>query len=51
MPQQALHAKSIGFIHPTTKKYMYFEQEIPDNFLELLAKWENYTRNFEIEKD
>ena len=49
MPQQALHAKSIGFIHPTTKKYMYFEQEIPNNFLDLLAKWENYTKHFEIE--
>ena len=49
MPQQALHAKSIGFIHPTTKKYMYFEQEMPDNFLDLLAKWENYTKHFEIE--
>lgn len=49
MPHQALHAKSIGFIHPTTKKYMYFEQDIPDNFLNLLAKWENYTKNFELE--
>ena len=50
MPHQALHAKSIGFIHPTTKEYMYFEQDIPDNFLNLLAKWETYTKSFEIEK-
>lgn len=48
MPNQALHAQSIGFIHPTTLKKLYFEQELPDNFLQLLAKWENYTKNFNI---
>jgi 23S rRNA pseudouridine1911/1915/1917 synthase len=48
MPYQALHAQSIGFVHPTTHKKLYFEQELPDNFLQLLAKWETYTKSFNI---
>lgn len=50
MPHQALHAQSIGFVHPTTKKHMLFEQKLPENFEKLLAKWENYTKNFNIEE-
>lgn len=49
MPFQALHAQSIGFIHPVTKEYMYFEQKLPDNFEQLLQKWETYTKSFNIE--
>ncbi len=41
-PRQALHAKSLGFIHPKTNKEMYFEIELPDDFKALLNKWENY---------
>ena len=33
---QCLHAKTIGFIHPTTKEYVEFESEIPDYFKHLL---------------
>ena len=29
---QFLHAKKLGFIHPTTKEYMEFESELPDYF-------------------
>ena len=42
LPRQALHAKSLGFIHPNTKEYMYFEQPLPEDFAQGLAKWENY---------
>ncbi|MDC0473217.1 RluA family pseudouridine synthase [Pelagibacteraceae bacterium] len=38
---QALHAKSLGFIHPTKKKFIKFESQLPKNFkklLELLEK-------------
>lgn len=41
-PRQALHAKSLGFIHPRTGERMYFESELPDDFKALLAKWESY---------
>ncbi|MNT68944.1 23S rRNA pseudouridine synthase D [compost metagenome] len=42
LPRQALHAQSLGFIHPTTKEYMYFESPLPDDFKAGLTKWENY---------
>ncbi len=42
MPHQALHAKSIGFIHPITKKPIKFESELPENFQALLDKWRKY---------
>ena len=35
---QTLHAKVLGFIHPTTKEYMEFEAPLPDYFIELLKK-------------
>ncbi|MCX6292392.1 MAG: RluA family pseudouridine synthase [Bacteroidetes bacterium] len=43
-PGQALHAASLGFIHPTTKKKMFFEAELPDNFKAALEKWRNYVK-------
>ncbi len=43
-PGQALHAASLGFIHPTTKKKVYFEAELPDNFKAVLEKWRNYVK-------
>jgi len=35
---QALHAKKLGFIHPTTKEYIEFDSELPDYFQKLLVK-------------
>lgn len=35
---QCLHAKRIGFIHPTTKEYMEFDSELPDYFIKILNK-------------
>ena len=40
-PRQALHAKSLGFIHPKSKKFMQFDSELPDDMEELLHKLEN----------
>jgi len=34
--RQALHAKSLGFIHPTTKKFMSFESQLPQDFKKIL---------------
>ncbi|SNR77664.1 RluA family pseudouridine synthase [Hymenobacter mucosus] len=42
MPRQALHAKSLGFVHPTTHEHLHFEVELPADFEALLAKWEQY---------
>ena len=43
MPRQALHAKTLGFVHPTTNKMMQFNSELPEDFQAALEKWRNYT--------
>ena len=43
LPRQALHAKSLGFIHPSTGKEVFFESEIPDDMLQVIEKWRKYT--------
>jgi len=42
--RQALHAKSLGFIHPESNKYIFFESPLPDDFSEAIEKWENYVQ-------
>ncbi|MCB0760260.1 MAG: RluA family pseudouridine synthase [Flavobacteriales bacterium] len=42
IPGQALHAFSLGFKHPATDEWMYFEKEIPEGFAQILDRWENY---------
>lgn len=41
-PRQALHARTLGFIHPTTRKWVQFESSIPEDMTKLLEKWRNY---------
>lgn len=41
---QVLHAKTLGFIHPTTKEYMEFESDLPEYFQRLIEKLRNETR-------
>lgn len=43
MPRQALHAKSLGFVHPTTRKSMFFDSELPEDFQAVVEKWRRYT--------
>ncbi len=43
LPRQALHAKTLGFVHPTTNKMMRFTSELPEDFKGCLEKWRNYT--------
>jgi 23S rRNA pseudouridine1911/1915/1917 synthase len=42
LPRQALHAKTLGFIHPTTKEFMQFDSKLPDDMQAVLDKWERY---------
>ena len=49
-PRQALHAKTLGFIHPETKKELHFDSEWPDDFRKLVEKWRTYTANRQIEE-
>lgn len=43
MPRQALHAKSLGFIHPTSRKFISFDSDYPDDFKAVIEKWRNYS--------
>jgi len=43
-PRQALHAKTLGFVHPRTGEMMYFESELPDDMQQLIEKWRNYAK-------
>jgi len=45
IPRQALHAKTLGFQHPTKKQYVHFETELPNDFSAVLEKWRNYIKN------
>lgn len=49
MPRHALHAKSLGFVHPKTGKEMFFESEVPDDMLTVMEKWRRYTGSRELE--
>lgn len=42
LPRQALHAKELGFIHPSTSEYIKFESDIPDDLQNVIDRWENY---------
>lgn len=45
LPRHALHAHTLGFIHPVTKKEMYFESPMPEDMNEALKKWRNYVES------
>ena len=45
IPRQALHAKTLGFIHPITKKKISFDSPLPEDFRNVLEKWEKYVNN------
>jgi 23S rRNA pseudouridine1911/1915/1917 synthase len=47
-PRQALHAKTLGFRHPTSGKEMLFESDLPPDMSALVNKWEKYIQNAEI---
>jgi 23S rRNA pseudouridine1911/1915/1917 synthase len=42
--RQALHAKTIGFVHPETQQFIQFDSALPDDFKEVLDKWEKYVQ-------
>ncbi len=42
MPRHALHARSLGFVHPKTRQEVYFESELPADFRGVLDRWDTY---------
>jgi 23S rRNA pseudouridine1911/1915/1917 synthase len=47
-PRHALHAKTIGFIHPRSRKPVVFNSEIPEDMQTLFDKWRNYVQTKNI---
>ena len=45
LPRQALHARTLGFVHPTTGEFMKFESEIPDDMQQCIEKWRHYAKH------
>ncbi len=43
-PRQALHAKELGFVHPTTKEDMLFTSELPNDISLVIEKWRKYSQ-------
>ncbi|MFC3878912.1 RluA family pseudouridine synthase [Algoriphagus namhaensis] len=44
LPRQALHAKSLGFVHPVSGESLYFEMPLPEDMQTVLDKWRDYVQ-------
>ncbi len=45
IPRQALHAKTLGFVHPVSEKPLLFDSDLPADFQAVLKKWRDYRQN------
>lgn len=45
LPRQALHARTLGFVHPTTGEFMRFEVPVPEDMEACLERWRNYSQH------
>lgn len=43
LPRQALHARNLGFVHPSTREFMQFDTPLPEDFRLCLEKWQAYS--------
>lgn len=48
LPRQALHAKTLGFEHPVSGKWMEFNSELPEDMTHTLQKWQNYAKHKQL---
>jgi 23S rRNA pseudouridine1911/1915/1917 synthase len=48
LPRHALHAKVLGFKHPTTHEEMLFDSGLPEDMAQVIEKWRNYIMNREL---
>ncbi len=51
LPRQALHAKTLGIIHPTTGEMMRFDTDLPQDMQEVIEKWRNYSKSHATDED
>lgn len=48
LPRQALHAKTLGFEHPTTGQMMRFDSELPEDMRQCIEKWRTYSQSKDL---
>lgn len=51
LPRQALHAKTLGFVHPRTGETIRFDSPIPADMEQLIEKWRQYAKNMPVEEE
>ncbi|KAB1157553.1 RluA family pseudouridine synthase [Flavobacterium luteum] len=51
LPRQALHAKTLGFIHPTSGEMLRFDTELPQDMKEVIEKWRGYSKLNMVDED
>jgi 23S rRNA pseudouridine1911/1915/1917 synthase len=44
IPRQALHAKTLGFVHPRSGEHVRFDSALPEDIIDVLEKWEHYVK-------
>lgn len=49
LPRQALHAKTLGFVHPVTGEEMLFDSELPEDMIQVIDRWRDYISSRNIE--
>lgn len=45
LPRQALHAKTLGFVHPVTNELMRFNSDVPEDMVGCIDKWRHYAKH------
>ncbi len=45
LPRQALHARTLGFVHPKTGEQLFFEAPLPSDIQDCVEKWRKYSHN------
>ncbi len=50
-PRQALHAKTLGFIHPISNERMFFDSQLPEDMQQLIDKWRHYAKHKAFEAE
>jgi 23S rRNA pseudouridine1911/1915/1917 synthase len=51
LPRQALHAKTLGFIHPVTGEMLRFDTNLPQDMQDCIEKWRNYSKSHTAEEE
>lgn len=51
LPRQALHAKTLGFLHPKTGQFLSFTSEIPQDMQDCIEKWRHYSKHKDMDLD